>query len=722
MRTKRIWTTPIGLFSLAGLLVTSSSPAFSACTPAAANDVVAVCMGTTINQSGGAPGTSTGTTGYGTSVETDVSVIIEPSATLTGTDFGIWHTSIDRVHNDGTIQAGNQAGVYALDLNEVKNTGTISSISWVGVGALAPIKTITNSGSISGRDAAVANVLKLVNLGTLKGNSGVIGAVDIVNKGLILGNFWGVGASVTNLVNHGTIKGVQNSGVLEIKKLTNLGTISGGTIGVSVPTGNTLYNFGIIEGGVHGVIAGLDLSHLNNAGTIVGGTNGVNALGIASLTNSGTIVGNSGIAIDEQGSFLDSTLTLLAGSNIQGTIDLGGGVNTLNVGPGLSMVTTFDTTISPITIGHMSGQPYAVQVNGNNTTVAVIDTNATGAQHFDAQLADLSDGISGAVGSRMGRENSNGDALTAFQSNDYGALGFANYDDPDELKEALRRQRARQMWVEAFGTYRNQGNDNPRTDTEQVSGGLVAGIDGALSDSLTLGLFAGGSAGQIENDLGTQKTDSTSFFGGTYASLENGKTTWDFITTIGMTRYDQERQVANNLVVGGVQTAASEYDGIFVIPELTITQEIQSPTPELGQTIEPFVTLRYAGLFLDGFTETGVPAPLTLDDREVHQGTVRAGIRFPRSWDTGNGIMTARATFGLEGRSTFGEDTLTGSLLGQGITFSPNDNDGVLAGFAGFNAELLTRSGITAYAAIETKVETESAIQLSAKGGIRVPF
>jgi hypothetical protein len=46
----------------------------------------------------------------------------------------------------------------------------------------------------------------------------------------------------------------------------------------------------------------------------------------------------------------------------------------------------------------------------------------------------------------------------------------------------------------------------------------------------------------------------------------------------------------------------------------------------------------------------------------------------------------------------------------------------VLAGFAGFNAELLTRSGITAYAAIETKVETESAIQLSAKGGIRVPF
>jgi hypothetical protein len=38
------------------------------------------------------------------------------------------------------------------------------------------------------------------------------------------------------------------------------------------------------------------------------------------------------------------------------------------------------------------------------------------------------------------------------------------------------------------------------------------------------------------------------------------------------------------------------------------------------------------------------------------------------------------------------------------------------------HAELMTLAGITAYGAFETKVESENAIQLSAKGGIRVLF
>jgi len=46
-------------------------------------------------------------------------------------------------------------------------------------------------------------------------------------------------------------------------------------------------------------------------------------------------------------------------------------------------------------------------------------------------------------------------------------------------------------------------------------------------------------------------------------------------------------------------------------------------------TIEASASLRYAGLFLDGFTETGSPANLTVDDREVHLAVARAVLSAP---------------------------------------------------------------------------------------------
>ena len=62
--------------------------AWADCTPASANNVTATCTGTTTNQGDGAPGTSAGADGYGTGVETGVTVNATGTS-LSGTDNGV---------------------------------------------------------------------------------------------------------------------------------------------------------------------------------------------------------------------------------------------------------------------------------------------------------------------------------------------------------------------------------------------------------------------------------------------------------------------------------------------------------------------------------------------------------------------------------------------------------------------------------------------------------
>lgn len=68
-----------------------SSAAYAACGPAAASSVTANCTGVTDNQGAGAPGTSADPSGYGygTGVESNLTVNVAPGANVTGTNQGI---------------------------------------------------------------------------------------------------------------------------------------------------------------------------------------------------------------------------------------------------------------------------------------------------------------------------------------------------------------------------------------------------------------------------------------------------------------------------------------------------------------------------------------------------------------------------------------------------------------------------------------------------------
>jgi hypothetical protein len=120
--------------------------------------------------------------------------------------------------------------------------------------------------------------------------------------------------------------------------------------------------------------------------------------------------------------------------------------------------------------------------------------------------------------------------------------------------------------------------------------------------------------------------------------------------------------------------------------------------------------VNYTALFLDGYTETGVIAPLTVSSRTTHQVGVHTDLSFPILRQRANGAQT-RIEFrtGFDGQFNFGSP---GHVVGLPGNFDANADDrfsGVIGGSYGWTSAS-GRSSIIA--------STEA--QLSARGGYKL--
>lgn len=527
-----------------------------------------------------------------------------------------------------------------------------------------------------------------------------------------------------SIINNGTITGTEGLRANSITSLTNNGAINGrGSTGAAVHSLfsiGTLINSGAISG-VHDGIYTEDLDVLVNSGTITG-RDGVSANSITSLTNSGTISGVRD-AIIQRGGATDTLLTLNAGSVLIGGVDLGGGTNTLNIGEGLSLNSEFESD-SDFVLGTTGGQLIAIDTSGGlaNQVIAAVDISAFA--NFDDALAALTAGIGQTVQGRQAALRS--DPALGFASR-FAAAEEPRLDafSPFNDTPAVHPNR---FWIEGFGAYRQDDGDRIGGEFDHRTGGLVAGVDVTVDALTSVGVMAGFAASTSENEIDTQKTDTTSFYAGLYASTQAMGLAWDASLTVGYTDYEQQRTTANNLVAGGLETASADFGGWFINPQLTATNSTPTgftATP-MGfglASIEQSLTLSYAGLWLDGYTETGTTNPLTLNDRDVHVASARATITLPFERVEANGALTTlRLIGGLEARTQFGDDTVSGTLLGQAVSTTLGGDDQTLGGFLGLSGEYQTTIGLTAYANAEALIETDASWQLSATAGLRVAF
>ncbi len=638
--------------------------------------------------------------------------------------------------NSGVSNSGIVGGnITAFGENSgVSNSGGVGGLIFT----LRANSPITNSGDVTGNllsRGGNSSIVNSGNVGTFVGtegaNSGVFNSGDV--RGLILTlranspvtNSGIVGGTVST---RGENSHVSNSGIVGGAVSTqgeNSGVSNSGGVGgliITESANSPITNSGDVTGNLLSRGDSSPIVNSGNVGTFVG-TEGANS-GVfnsgsvaqylraegdnSSIVNAGSVGNgeNSGFRLLD-GIHLfgaDASLTLLPGSVIQGVIVFDGtGTRTLNVGNGLSINNTLGFTGTPVEVV-ANGAVFAAGDDGAGpgTRVAVVDPTNLSTQ--DEQLADLTGGIASARENRLaGVRNGSGGAVTAN-----GAFDSAAKSDPGHP-----------FWIEGFGSYREQDADQPAVATDQWIGGVVIGADDLLQDNLRLGFLGGAAWGGVDADFDSQETDSRSFFVGTYASLLQAGLIFDLALTGGYSEFDQDRSVANNTAAGGLETATADFSGWFVSPELAVTK----PTVLLGHRLEGSLALRYAGLFLDGYTESGTTAPLTVDDRDVHVGVARLQIAAPSETVYANGsAFRYRLKAGLEARTNFGGETIDGALLGQNISFNPGGENNSLGGFAGLSAEFDTGSGFVFTAGGEGLLETTGSYQLSGRAGVGLRF
>ncbi len=490
--------------------------------------------------------------------------------------------------NQGTISVGSiGTGILSIGGNNViTNTGQIDA--QFGISSSGANAVITNSGQISitpfnGSGIYSTGTAVITNSGNIilygSGTNGVQSSSNdsvLINSGQILG----FAATHNGMLNSGSNVVMKNSGFISV-----------------------------------------DYQALSNTGDNV------------NIINSGTLIANDAVYVTG----LDTTLTLLRGSNLQGGVTSIGGPLNLNVETGLNLLLTLDSSSN--TFNNLDIQAPYVRVG---KTVAVIDP--TGLTLQADVTADISDTI-----------------LDGIYRHRLGCCNPCGYG----------------LWMQAIGSYRKRAHDSNRVGYDEWQGGFLAGYDTYFCGG-NAALFGGISFGEAEVDEQTQKASPTTHFAGLTYENTFCNTFVGFAATLGYVNWDNNRYVMNNLAPNGVETAHFNAKGAFVSSEVSVAQPI-------WHSITSF-TFRYAGLFLGDYHERGSSADLSVKNREIDLLTTRFELSFPYS-DTCNCFCWSFEPYvGVFGRYQVGGNQVSGELLGQSIKFNqegPRNLAALLLGFRG---------------------------------------
>ncbi|MCK1512763.1 autotransporter domain-containing protein [Bradyrhizobium sp. 190] len=605
----------------------------------------------------------------------------------------------------GTILtfSNNEHGIAATGaFATIVNGGTISTIRGgaFGIDSQGAFATIRNSGTIS-TAGFQAYGIRSTGANTTIANSGSIATAGPISYGIASN-----GTNIT-IINSGTISTVAASAFAiesqgDFATITNSGTISTAGLDadaiVSVGAGATIRNNGTIR------------------------TSGAEADGIwssganATIVNGGAVLatGDDGHSIIVRGA--NSSLTLLRGSVLQGDlwVLLPAANIRLSIAPGLSAALRFDLTdlagvpgVMPTSID-AGGMPLAV--NAASGLLATADVSALRGQ--SQMLGDLTGGIFAAVDGRRGPGAAAVPVAYAAETGTDAAARTAFA--ADFRKDEARYERT--IWLKGFGATRSENGSGSSVDQDQRLAGAVSGVDLLASASGKAGLFFGGAFGRTDVPQ-SQEITATSAIGGAYATAWFGSATLDLALAFGWTRYDSSRRVADNAVAGGIANATADYDGVFIAPRIALTQ----PFLIGAQVFEAKLSGHYAGLFLDGFTETGSIGALSVNKRDLHLFIGRAGLSMPLEQGWSYGLTRVIPTIGIEGRVQTGDTLVNGTLIGTGIVFDAGAND-ILSGFGSLRIEHDMSARLALFAEAEALFENTGSSRILAAGGLKLRF
>jgi len=574
----------------------------------------------------------------------------------------------DGIYADSTAgnvtvtQAGNimtqgffAQGIFAQSAGgnvTVIQTGKITTQGNLALGIFANADTggntsVTQTGTIKTQGDNAAGILAYAN---------GYGYVTVTQTGTITTQ--GINA-------YGIIAGVVDGGAGTVTITTSSAIAAAAAAGIQINNEGTGATTITTAGAVSGTI-GINILNRDNAAP-------------TTINNSATITGTDGVAINFQGDGND-TLNVLPGSVINGTIDFGNGndglggnnaadIDTLNVAPGVNAVLTFadasdDDSALQSAPENINGN--VVVVNGGTSAVAI---DPTGFAAAAAALGSLATAIFNSIDNN-GSGPQGGAPLT-------GGIAPAGGDAKSVYGENRR------LWVSGFGGRQDVDGSSSQVGLENRFGGVITGVETSLGGKGSYGVFGGYARSKIDIDFNAGDVETDSVFGGAYWKIDYGTFRVQLALVAGSADQDTTRNV------GGV-TARGETDGWFFSPSITLAAPIEG----LSFPLIASGRIAYAGLFLDGYTETGGVLPLTVDDRDVQLFSTRAQLTLPQVIDNKDGSTTRidwRA--GVDAQFDAGSDDVSLTVAATPFSFSA-DLDNEVAGFIGSSVTYTSDNGL----------------------------
>jgi uncharacterized protein with beta-barrel porin domain len=594
------------------------------------------------------------------------------------------------------------------------------AVLWPGTAALAQQcattgtnQTCTNSIFLSGGATGLADTATVT--------------VTNTSTGIISGTGFGIAADVANVTNFGTITGGTLTGVsANTVNVTNSGTItSGGSNAIGANTANVT-NSGTITGGLAGIAADAAVN-VTNSGTITGGTFGIRSTGTSNVTNSGII--SAPTALQFTGN--PDTLTLLPGSRIIGAINLGfggvGGADTVNFRAGNQNL-TFDTLADATVTSNM---PFVV--SGNR----VVTIEPTSFVVAGTTLGDFSRSVAAVVPVFDTQSAAAGGTPTAFAApapSSPGSVVSAAFDHMPGLSAyaadrvafkapTVTHSDGTTFWARGFAGQRVQQADG--TVLRNVSNffGGAMGLDKAVSPNLRIGGLIGAGSTRTSIELNSGDTESNLGFGGLYARYLWGASFLHAAVQGGGSRNDTTRNINNNLVAGGLETAKASFNGWYVSPELTLGHRIALGHVLGAQhTLTPSIQVRYLYAAFNGYTESGSTANLTVNRQTVQSFEERAELKLTRATLLNSySTLLVHLAGGALGTQRVGSNTVDAVLLGQEIPFATPGKDDVWGGYGGLGMEF-RHANVAVYLSGEYLALNDNSSVVSGRAGLRAVF
>jgi len=191
----------------------------------------------------------------------------------------------------------------------------------------------------------------------------------------------------------------------------------------------------------------------------------------------------------------------------------------------------------------------------------------------------------------------------------------------------------------------------------------------------------------------------------------------------GHSATDTNRNINNNIAPGGLELAKASYGTTYFSPEANLGLNFRLGSLHgASYTLTPSVNVRYLFAAVDGYSETGSTANLTVASRNVQDVEERGQLKLTSTTViSAKNLLMGSVYGGVIGVQRAGSTTVDATLLGQPIPFATPGKNEVTGGFGGAGMEW--HSGrTTLFGSIEYIHFSDSSSNIGGRGGIKVAF